>query len=313
MAQRVRHQTAPGAMMRDGPGGGRIRRHGYEDIETMLRIDGLTIRPIGICRIVVGMSLLATPVLVAGCAETIIGAGATTAVAASQERGLGGAVGDTQIRTAINFLWFEQNSEMYHQLNLNVHEGRVMITGVVAKQEWKDEAIRRAWRAKGVKEVIDEIVVDPKGTSGTYARDAWIATQFKTKLLLDKNIYSINYSTETVRGKVYVLGIAQDRTELDLVLNNARSIDHVRQVVSYVLLKDDPRRTGAPPGSVTTGSTTGTGPAPADASYYPTARPASGDGVESYGGTGGSIGTATPRNGGGSIQAVPLEPLPSGS
>ncbi len=75
----------------------------------------------------------------------------------------------------------------------------------------RDEAVKRAWRAKGVKEVIDEIIVDPKGTSGTYARDSWIATQLKTKLLFDKNIYSINYSTETVRGQIYVLGIAQEK------------------------------------------------------------------------------------------------------
>jgi osmotically-inducible protein OsmY len=269
-------------------------------------------------RITVGLALLGALPLMAGCAETIIGAGATGAVAASQERGLGGAVSDTQIRAAINYLWIDYNTEMYHQLNLNVQEGRVMITGVVPKQDMKEQAVKLAWQAKGVKEVIDEIIVDPKGTSGTYARDSWIAAQLKTKLLFDKNVYSINYSIETVRGEVYILGVAQDRHELDLVLNNARNIDYVRKVVSYVLLKDDPRRQGLPPGTVTTGgaTTTVSGATPvngdpatsgngASGGTYPASAPAE----NSYGGTGGSY-TPPPR-GGSSIQAVPLEPPPS--
>jgi osmotically-inducible protein OsmY len=275
---------------------------------SMLPIDASRLR-----RIATSLALLGALPLIAGCAETIIGAGATGAVAASQERGLGGAVGDTQIRTAVNFLWLDENTEMYHQLNLNVHEGRVMITGVVAKQEWRDEAVKRAWRAKGVKEVIDEIIVDPKGTSGTYARDSWIATQLKTKLLFDKNIYSINYTMEVVRGQVYILGVAQDRNELDLVLNHARGVEYVRRVVSYVLLKDDPRRTGMPPGSVTRGASSAPPPSgdPEAGATSPSSVPvSSGYGDPGYGGTGGPIGGpgAAPR--GGSIQAVPLDPPP---
>lgn len=281
---------------------------------SMLSIDAFKFR-----RIALGLALLGMAPLMSGCAETIIGAGATGAVAASQERGLGGAVGDTQIRTAINYLWLDDNAEMFHQLNLNVQEGRVMITGVVPKQEMKEQAVKLAWQAKGVKEVIDEIIVDPKGTSGTYARDSWIATQLKTKLLFDKNIYSINYSVETVRGQVYVLGVAQDRHELDLVLNNARSIEYVRKVTSYVLLKDDPRRQGMPPGTVTTGSsstvisgtTPNSGPnSGATSDYtYPAAAPVE----NSYGGTASGGYTPPPPRSGGSIQAVPLDAPPSGT
>lgn len=276
---------------------------------SMLSIDAGRFR-----RVFIGLTLLTTAPLLSGCAETVIGVGATGAVAASQERGLGGAVGDTQIRTAINFLWLEHDKDMFHQLNLNVHESRVMITGVVARQDLRDEAVKRAWRAKGVKEVIDEIIIDPKGTSGTFARDSWIAAQFKTKLLFDKNIFSINYSVETVRGQIYVLGIAQDAGERDLVLNNARSIEYVRRVVSYVLLKDDPRRQGMPPGTVTTGRSTTqpeNDPPNVGGNSYPVAAP-----VESgYGG--GPSTYVPPAKSGSTIQSVPLEaaplqPLPGG-
>ncbi len=108
----------------------------------MLPNDGFRVR-----RVIVSLALLGALPLAGGCAETVIGGAATGAVAASQERGLGGAVGDTQIRTAINYLWLDHNAKMYDQLNLNVHEGRVLITGVVSNEESRQSAIKLAWRA----------------------------------------------------------------------------------------------------------------------------------------------------------------------
>lgn len=167
---------------------------------------------------------------------------ATGAVTASQERGFEGGVSDTQIRTAINYLWLDYSATMYRQLNLQVWEGRVLLTGVIGSEEWRAQAVKLAWQAKGVKEVIDETVVDKSGSTGTFARDQWITAQLKSKLLFEKNVFSVNYSFETVRGVIYMLGVAQDQHELEIVLNHARNIEYVQRVVNHVLLKSDPRR-----------------------------------------------------------------------
>ena len=68
---------------------------------------------------------------------------------------------------------------------------------------------------------------------------------------MNKNIayikeLSLNYTIETINGSVYIMGIAQSRDELDLVVNHARTISHVRNVVSHVVLKDDPKREDTP-------------------------------------------------------------------
>ena len=154
-----------------------------------------------------------------------VGAGATGAVSASQERGIEGGVSDTQIRAAINYLWLDYSATMYRQLNLQIWEGRVLLTGVLSSEEWRAEAVKRAWQAKGVTEVIDETIVDKSGSTGSFARDQWITAQLKSKLLFEKNVFSVNYSFETVRGVIYMLGVAQDQTELELVLNHARNIE----------------------------------------------------------------------------------------
>jgi len=223
----------------------------------------------------------------------VVGAGATGAVSASQERGIEGSFSDTQIRAAINYLWLDYSATMYRQLNLQIYEGRVLLTGVLGSEEWRSEAVKRAWQAKGVKEVIDETVVDKSGNTGSFARDQWITAQLKSKLLFEKNVFSVNYSFETVRGVIYMLGVAQDQHELELVLNHARNIEYVQRVVNHVLLKSDPRRAneGNPPAG---------GQAPAASSAAPAmpAEPVGGYPVEG--------GAAPAPRGGGTITAEPL-------
>jgi osmotically-inducible protein OsmY len=186
--------------------------------------------------------LAGAAVALGGCVETAVGAGATTVVAASSEKGVVGTVDDTKIRATINMLWMDSNIDMWREVGLDVSEGRVLLTGKVEKPEWRVDAVKTAWRADGVKEVINEIKVTDEGSLGNYARDSWIATQLRTKLLLDKNVMSVNYSVDSVDQVVYVMGIARSQKELDVVINYARSLSYVKQVVNYAILRSDPKR-----------------------------------------------------------------------
>jgi len=177
-----------------------------------------------------------------GCVSLAVGAAATTGVAASSEKGVGGTVDDTVIRATINSAWMDINIDMWRELGLDVYEGRVLITGKVEKPEWRVEAVKAAWRAQGVKEVINEIKVSDEGGPGNYSRDAWISTQLRSRLLFDKQVMSVNYSIDTVDQVVYVMGIARDQHELDVVINYARSVSYVKNVVNYAILRDNPKQ-----------------------------------------------------------------------
>ncbi len=174
--------------------------------------------------------------------STVVGVGASGAVAASEERGLGGALRDKRIKAVINYHLLDVDPKLLRGLSTAVYEGRVLLTGIATTTAKRDAAVRIAWQAEGVKEVINEIIVDAKGESGSFARDTWISTKLRTKLLLETDIVGINYSIDTVRGTVHLLGVAQDREELDLVLIYARNLSYVRNVVNHVILKTDPRR-----------------------------------------------------------------------
>jgi osmotically-inducible protein OsmY len=183
--------------------------------------------------------------LLPGCIPMLIGAGASTGVAAAEERGLGGSIDDFKIRTEINRLWFERDVEMYRQVTLNISEGRVMLTGVVQTDQARADAVRLVWQVAGVHEVLNELQVRGDGQPGLdQADDVWIQQKLKARLLGDSEVRNINYIIDVTDAVVYLLGIAQSETELDRVIAHARDLKGVRRVVSHVRLKSDPRRAG---------------------------------------------------------------------
>lgn len=168
-----------------------------------------------------------------------VGAGAATAVAASEERGIGGAISDTAIETQVNALLLQHDFETFRKVAVKSYEGRALLTGQVQTPQMRLDAVRLAWQAGGVKEIINEIEVTDKGGAEAYARDVWISTQLRTKLLLDKEIKSINYSVETVGATVYLMGFARSPDELARVEAHARNLAYVRRVVSYVRIASE--------------------------------------------------------------------------
>lgn len=175
-----------------------------------------------------------------GCVGTVIGVGATAGTAAMEERGLSGAADDTALRLRINALLSNKDERLWRKVGMQVYMGRVLLTGTVEKPEMRAEAVKLAWTAEGVKEVINEIQLAGSAGATGFARDTWISTQLKSALLFDKQIASINYSIETVAGTVYLIGLAQDQRELDRVMNHARGLSYVKKVVNYVQIKRPP-------------------------------------------------------------------------
>jgi len=164
--------------------------------------------------------------------------------AAQEERGLDGATRDTLIRAAIASAWLQHDTRLLTGTNLTVHERRVLLTGALEEAALVDAAVRLAWQAEGVVEVINELRVNPDRGMGDRTRDALIASEISRNLLFDSEIQSINYAVDVVERTVYVMGVAQNQTELDRVLSWARNTDYVRRVVNHVRLKTDPARVG---------------------------------------------------------------------
>lgn len=187
------------------------------------------------------LPLLIIAPLLGGCVGLAVGAVATSGVSIVEERSLGEQVDDLTITFDISqrFTRFnETNEDALSGVSLDVTEGRVLLTGNVAEAHLRIEAVRLAWQAEGVVEVRNEIDVDPANAGGWSLEDIAISNELRALMLFDSDISKINFNVETVDRVVYVTGIARDDAELERVLNHARTISGVEEVVSYVRVLD---------------------------------------------------------------------------
>lgn len=186
--------------------------------------------------------LLIASLILSGCVGTAIGAGATTGIAVAQERSIGKAVDDASIQFQVNEQLLRKSEALFAKTNLDVVEGRVLLTGVVPTQADHDTAADLAWKVKGVREVLNELQIAERGDAGSFVKDASVTAQLRFKMFTDRDIYAINFTLTTVNGIVYLFGIARTEAEHEKLVNHARNVKGVNKVISHVLLKDDPRR-----------------------------------------------------------------------
>jgi len=189
------------------------------------------------------MLLILPLLLLPGCASLLINGGTEGAIIVAQERTPSDAVGDAAILISIKNLYAQQDFEgLLLNIDVKVIEGRVLLAGNVEKIESQIDAVRLAWEVDGVKEVMSEVQVNNQSDILNYAQDVSITTQIRARLLLEKDLRSVNFSTITVNQVAYMMGIAQDEQELKRATTVASTTVGVKRVVSYIQLKNDPRR-----------------------------------------------------------------------
>lgn len=189
--------------------------------------------------------LLCLPLLyiASACAPVALAGAGAGGVVAGQERTAGTALDDATIHTKIYNKFFQSKvNNLYSNVAIEVSEGVVLLTGAMPTIDDAAAAVQMAWEVEGVREVINEIQVTNRGGATQFAKDSWITSQTRARLIAEKNVKSINYTVETVNNVAYVMGIAQDENELARVLNVISRVKGVERVVSHVRLKSDPRR-----------------------------------------------------------------------
>ena len=187
-------------------------------------------------------TLLSLLALTACAAPGIVAGAATAGLAVAQERSIGTVIDDTAIELQIQHYLLQASDGLFIRVGIEVHEGRVLLTGVVPAPDDRVEAVRQAWQVNGVLEVINEVQVSDRAGITDYLRDVKITSQLRFKMLRDRDISDVNYTVETVNGIVYLMGIAGSRPELDKVTTHARNIAGVQKVFSHVRLSGGDRR-----------------------------------------------------------------------
>jgi len=175
-----------------------------------------------------------------GCSPVgvLASGGGATMVIAEGDRSLGTVVDDATIKLNLSAKFLQSENKLFLDVNSNVTEGRVLLTGLVDTQEIRIEAVRKVWEINGVREVINEIEVGNKTTLKEYMNDLWINTQVKSLAAKTIGLRSFSYNFETIKGKVYIAGITSRPEQLQAIVESTKTIKGVNEIVNYVVIKE---------------------------------------------------------------------------
>ena len=188
---------------------------------------------------ILSISLLFMLILT-NCSIPVATGVATKAVTVSNsDRSIGEYVDDVLIKAILKNSYFDQSEKIFFNVDVEVSQGRVLLTGTVDNIDLRIEATRIAWGVKGVQTVINEIQISESDNILNFADDLVISTKVYAKLMLDEEVNSLNYNIETVNKVVYIIGISSSSDEKQKAIELTKEVFGVEEVVEYITIKSE--------------------------------------------------------------------------
>ena len=188
---------------------------------------------------ILSISLLFMLILT-NCSIPVATGVATKAVTVSNsDRSIGEYVDDVLIKAILKNSYFDQSEKIFFNVDVEVSQGRVLLTGTVDNIDLRIEATRIAWGVKGVQTVINEIQISESDNILNFADDLVISTKVYAKLMLDEEVNSLNYNIETVNKVVYIIGISSSSDEKQKAIELTKEVFGVEEVVDYITIKSE--------------------------------------------------------------------------
>ncbi len=126
-------------------------------------------------------------------------------------------------------------------VKIKVLDGRIFLTGKVDDPEEKLQITKLAWETSGVRSVKNDVKIKEKFDFKQSAKDLLITSQLRTALILNKKIKASNYNIDTYKKKIFIYGIALTKNERKEVINEAKEILDVKNVIASIFLVEDLR------------------------------------------------------------------------
>ena len=168
----------------------------------------------------------------------LFGTGVSVAI---DPRSLGTQIDDSIMEKNLITRLTMVEKKYFLSVKTKVLDGRIFITGKVDNPEEKLKITKIAWETSGVRSVRNDIKIKEKFNFKQSAKDTLITSQLRAALIINKNIKSSNYQIDTYKKNIYIYGIAKNREELEIVVDEANSILDVNKVVASILLVEDLR------------------------------------------------------------------------
>ncbi len=181
-------------------------------------------------------------IILSGCAgvasKGIFGTGVSVAF---DPRSVGTQIDDSIMQKNLTTRILLLDKSYFLSVKSKVLDGRIFLTGKVENPEEKLKLTKLAWETQGVRSVRNDVKVKEEFNFNQSAKDILITSQLRTALIINKKIKATNYQIDTYKKKVYIYGIALEKNEKDLVIDEAKQILDVEDVIASIILVDDLR------------------------------------------------------------------------
>ena len=186
--------------------------------------------------------LLLIFVILSGCvgysSTGVFGTGVSIAL---DPRTVGTQIDDSIMQKNLSAKLINMNTNYLLSVKAKVLDGRIFITGKVENIEEKFQITKLAWETKGARSVKNDLRIKEKFNFKQSAKDVLITSQLRTAMITSKKIKSVNYNIDTYKKNIYVYGIAQNEEERSEVINEAKKILDVKDVIASIFLVEDLR------------------------------------------------------------------------
>ena len=176
------------------------------------------------------------------CAGTaskgVFGTGVSIAL---DPRSLGTQIDDSIMQKNLTSRMALREKSYLLSVKVKVLDGRIFVTGKVDDPEEKLQITKLAWETKGARSVKNDIKIKEKFNFQESAKDVLITSQLRSAMIFNKGIKATNYQIDTYKKKIFIYGIAHSSEERKKVINEAKEILDVEDVVSSILLVEDLR------------------------------------------------------------------------
>ena len=125
------------------------------------------------------------------------------------------------------------------KISVKVLDGRIFLGGKVDEPEEKLKITKMAWETKGARSVKNNIVIKQKFSFKNTVKDVLITSQLRTALILNDNVKAANFNIDTINQKTYVFGIAHSEKEKKEILQEAKQIVDLKELVTSILMTSD--------------------------------------------------------------------------
>ena len=156
-------------------------------------------------------------------------------------RSIGTQIDDSVMHKNITARLILRDKKYLLSIKTKVLDGRIFLTGKVDIPEEKLQITKLAWETRGTRSVKNDIKIKEDFNFKQSAKDLLITSQLRAALIFDREIKATNYQIDTYKKKIFIYGISLTADERKKVINEAKEILDVEDVIASIFLVEDLR------------------------------------------------------------------------